>query len=165
MQGHGLSTEEKGIIVGMNHSEMSQYSIATKLGILCSTIEYDLKKFLDHGTIITYKAVRQHFKLTEQGRRELERILTQDRHIPLAFIIEKMSEKVCACTLRKEIKCIGFGNHVATKKPFLTDKQKADRLAFAKKYQAWSLLDWMNVIWIDESSFEVGKNSQQVKVW
>ena len=48
----------------------------------------------------------------------------------------------------------------------ITDKQKADRLAFAKNCQAWSLSNWMfNVIWTDDSSFEVGKNSRQVKVW
>ena len=76
-----------------------------------------------------------------------------------------MSEKVCVRTLRKEIKHIGFHNRVATKKPFLSDKHKADRLAFAKKYQAWEVLDWMNVIWTDEASFEIGRNSLQVKVW
>jgi len=69
-----------------------------------------------------------------------------------------MTEKVCAPILRKEIKRIGFHNYVATKKPFLTNKHKADRLAFAKKYQAWQLSNWMNVIWTNEASFEIGKN-------
>ena len=93
------------------------------------------------------------------------RILTQNRCIPLASIIEKMTEKVCPRTLRKEIKRIGFHSRVAAKKPFLSNKHKVDRLAFAKKYQAWQLSDWMNVIWTDEVSFEIGKNSLQVKVW
>ena len=76
-----------------------------------------------------------------------------------------MTKKVCVRMLRKEIKYIGFCNCVAAKKPFLSDKHKVDRLAFAKKYQAWEASDWMNVIWIDEASFEIGKNSRQVKVW
>ena len=75
-----------------------------------------------------------------------------------------MTKKVCVHTLRKEIKRIGFRNRIAAKKPFLSDKHKADRLAFAKKYQAWEVSDWMNVIWTYEASFEIGKNSQQVKV-
>lgn len=74
-------------------------------------------------------------KLTLRGRRELERILTQNRRMPLASIIEEMTEKVSVRTLRKEIKHIGFGNRIAAKKPYLGDKCKADRLAFAKKYQ------------------------------
>lgn len=165
MGGRRLSTEDKGIIVGMSLSGMSQRSIAAKLGKPRSTIEYVLKKFHNDGTVVTRKAIRRHCKLTDRGRRELGRILTQNRRIPLISIIEKMTEKVCVRTLRKEMKRIGFRNRVAAKKPFLNDKHKADRLAFAKKYQTWKVIDWMNVIWTDESSFEVGKNYRQVKVW
>ena len=141
MGGRHLSIEKKGVIVGMSHSGMSQRSIATELGIPRSTIEYVLKRYWNFGTVITHKVIRQRCKVTERGRRELGRILTQNKHIPLASIIEKMTEKVCARTLRKEIKCIGFHNSVATKKPFLSNKHKVVRLAFARKYQAWQLSD------------------------
>ena len=70
-----------------------------------------------------------------------------------------MTEKVCMRTLRKEIKRIGFCNRVVVKKSFLSHKHKGDRLAFAKKYQVWKVSNWMNVIWRDEASFEIGKNS------
>lgn len=165
MGGCRLSTEEKGVIVGMSRSGMSQRSIATELGMPRSTIEYVLKKFNDYGTVVTRKVVRRRCKLTHRGRRELVRILIQNRRIPLVSIIEKMTEKVCVRTLRKEIKRIGFRSCVAAKKPFLSHKHKADRLAFAKKHQSWNTLDWMHVIWTDEASFEIGKNSRQVKVW
>jgi hypothetical protein len=39
------------------------------------------------------------------------------------------------------------------------------RLAFAKKYQHWTARDWSNVIWTNESSFEMEKLLRQVKVW
>ena len=146
MGGRHLSIEKKGVIVGMSHSEMSQCSIATELGIPRSTIEYVLKRYRNFGTVVTRKVIRRRCKVTEQGRKELGCILTQNRRIPLAFIIEKMTEKVCTCTLRKEIKRIGFHIRVAAKKPFLSNKHKVDRLAFARKYQAWQLSDWMNVI-------------------
>ena len=165
MGGHHLSIEKKGIIVGMSHSGMSQRSIATELGIPRSTIKYVLKRYRNFGTVVTCKIIRRHCKVMERGRRELGRILTQNRRIPLASIIEKMTKKVCACTLMKEIKRIGFHSLVATKKPFLSNKHKVDKLAFARKYQAWQLSDWMNVIWTDEASFEIGKNSRQLKVW
>ena len=136
MGGRHLIIEEKGVIVGMSHSGMSQRSIATELGIPCSTIEYVLKRYRNFGTVVTHKVIRQCCKVTERGRRELGCILTKNRCIPLASIIEKMIEKVCARTLRKEIKHIGFHNRVAAKKPFLSNKHKVDRLAFARKYQA-----------------------------
>ena len=63
------------------------------------------------------------------------------------------------------MKSIGFCNRVAVKKPFLSQKHKADRLAFAKEHKHWTTSDWRNVIWTDETSFETGKRSRQVKVW
>ena len=144
---------------------MSQRSIATELDIPHSTIEYVLKRYRNFGTVVIRKVIHQRCKVTKRGRRELGCILTQNRRIPLASIIEKMTKKVCARTLRKEIKRIGFHSCVAAKKPFLSNKHKVDRLAFAKKYQAWQLSDWMNMIWTHEASFEIGKNSQQVKIW
>ena len=105
--------------------------------------------------MVTHEAIYQRLKLIERGRRELGRILTKNRRIltknrciltknrciPLASIIEKISEKVCSRSLRKKIKHLGFGNHVASKMPFLTEKLKANKLAFARKYQTWSLSD------------------------
>ena len=76
MGGRHLSIEKKGVIVGMNHSGMSQCSIATELGIPCSTIEYVLKRYRNFGTVVTRKVIRRCCKKTEGGRRELGRILT-----------------------------------------------------------------------------------------
>ena len=115
---------------------MSQCSIVVELGMPRSNIEYILKKFNDCRTAVTRKVVRRRCKLTDRGRRELGHILTHNRRIPLVSTIEKMTKKVCIHTLWKEIKRIGFCNCVAAKKSFLSDKYKADRLAFAKKYQA-----------------------------
>ena len=44
-------------------------------------------------------------------------------------------------------------------------KHKANRLAFARAYESWTFEDWCNIIWTDESSFEIGKNSRQIRVW
>ena len=41
----------------------------------------------------------------------------------------------------------------------------SQRLAFAQKYCGWTIKEWERVVWTDESTFEVGKNSRQVHVW
>ena len=103
MVGCHLSTKQKGVIVGMSRSRMSQHSIAAELGMPCSTIEYILKKFNDYGTMVTRKVVHRCCKLTDRGRRELGHILTQNRRIPLVSIIEKMTEKVCVRNYGKRL--------------------------------------------------------------
>ena len=99
MVGCHLNTKQIGVIVDISRSGMSQRSIAAKLDMPHSTIEYILKKFNDYGIVVTPKVVRRRCKLTDQGRRELRRILTHNRHIPLVSIIEKITEKVCMHTL------------------------------------------------------------------
>jgi hypothetical protein len=43
-----------------------------------------------------------------------------------------------------------------TKKPGLTDKMKAARLKFCQDHADWTLEDWKNVIWTDETSVVLG---------
>ena len=51
------------------------------------------------------------------------------------------------------------------KKPFINHVNQAKQLAFAQKHQNLTIEDWKNVLWTDESSFELGKNSRQIRVW
>ena len=68
-------------------------------------------------------------------------------------------------TIRTYIRRLGFGNQIARRKPYLTIDHRAKRLAFARKHRHWTEEDWKNVIWTDESSFELGKTSRQIRVW
>ena len=43
-----------------------------------------------------------------------------------------------------------------TRKSGLSIAQKAARLAFCKAHESWTLEDWKNVIWSDETSVVVG---------
>ena len=126
----------------MSHSGMLQCSIATQLDIPRSTIEYVLKRYRNFGTVVTRKVIHRRCKVTEQGRRELEHILTQNRRIPLASIVKKMTEKVCARTIRKEIKRIGFHSRVAAKKPFLSTSTR--------------LIDWHLLESIKLGNYQIG---------
>jgi hypothetical protein len=39
------------------------------------------------------------------------------------------------------------------------------QLDFARQYCGWCAVDWEHVCWMEESTFEIGKNSRQVHVW
>ena len=47
----------------------------------------------------------------------------------------------------------------------MTPRHIYQRLVFAQKYREWSAEDWERIIWTDESTFEIGKNLRQVRVW
>ena len=58
---------------------------------------------------------------------------------------------------------LGLPSRRAAKKPLLTMKMKAKRLQFARKYRSWTSEQWNEVMFSDESKFEI-VNSRSVTV-
>jgi transposase len=52
-----------------------------------------------------------------------------------------------------------------TRKPSLTKAMRAARLKFALSYAHWTLEDWKNVIWTDETSVILGHRRGSVRLW
>lgn len=50
-------------------------------------------------------------------------------------------------------------------KPGLTEAAKAKRLKFCLDHQHWTLEDWKNVIWTDETAVVLGHRRGAVRVW
>ena len=83
----------------------------------------------------------------------------------LAEVKDQLAPSISTCTVGRRAHELGFNNRVAVKKPFLSDTHKERRLRFAKEHESWTVDEWRNILWTDELSFEIGKNSRQVKVW
>jgi transposase len=60
---------------------------------------------------------------------------------------------VSESTVRRAFKESGFVARVKKKKPLLSVEHKKKRLAWAKKHNTWTIDDWKNVIWSDETGF------------
>ena len=58
-----------------------------------------------------------------------------------------------AQTVRNVLHRTGMAARVKPKKPLLTVKHRRQRLAFAYKYQHWTIDDWKRVIWSDECHY------------
>jgi hypothetical protein len=63
------------------------------------------------------------------------------------------------------LKAAGMNYVKPTKKPGLTDEMKAARLKFCRDHADWTLEDWKNVIWTDETSVVLGHRRGAVRVW
>lgn len=56
-------------------------------------------------------------------------------------------------TVRRAFKESGFVARVKRKKPLMTANHKKKRLAWAKNHNTWTIDQWKNVIWSDETGF------------
>ena len=62
------------------------------------------------------------------------------------------------CSINHLVKLFG---RVAVKKPFLSKINKTRRFNWCREKQAWSLVDWKRIIFLDESKIELHSKSRQ----
>ena len=73
--------------------------------------------------------------------------------------------KVSKATKLRRLKELGFKSRMAKRKPLLSKKQMKKRLVWKKKHQNWTVVQWREVIWSDESKFCVTFGDGKPRVW
>lgn len=71
------------------------------------------------------------------------------------FSEEILNKPISACTVRRRLLKVWLKGCKARKKPWLSLKNKMSRYKWALKYQSFTEEDWCNIVWSDESNFEV----------
>lgn len=68
-------------------------------------------------------------------------------------------------TALKKMKSVSFHPALKKKKPFLTKKHMKDRLRWAKEHRDWTVEDWKNVIFSDETKINMWESDGAVYTW
>ena len=158
--------EIRARIVGLSERRKKGVEIAAIVGVPVRTVQRLVKEFRENGTYKSKTCSKKYGKkLSDRDVRGIKRVLQANRRITLSDITNMCPTKVCRNTIRKALHDSGIHSRIAVKNPFLTPRHMSQRLAFAQKYCRWSAEEWEQVIWTDESTFEVGKNSRQIHVW
>ncbi|HYN44572.1 MAG TPA: IS630 family transposase [Candidatus Limnocylindrales bacterium] len=96
-------------------------------------------------------------KLSERDRRVIVSILRKSEIKTPERVRKEASAHhnidISESTVRRAFKESGFVARVKKKKPLLSVKHKKKRLAWAKKHNTWTIDDWKNIIWSDETGF------------
>jgi hypothetical protein len=104
-------------------------------------------------------------KLNERDRRPIVRYTNANRRATLSEISLNCAIKVSISTVRRALHDEGLNNRIARMKPHLLPRHIVNRRLFALEHLSWTMEEWKNVIWTDESTFELGENSRVVRVW
>lgn len=160
-----LSEGLRGQIIGMHKVGLTNVKISKTLGVPASTVSSTVLRFKKRGTLDVKTSCGRPRLLKERDVRAIVSHIKKDRRTTLSDIVHSSPVKVSRDTIRRTLRREGIFSRVAVVKPFLSDKHKAARLRFAKKYKNWTAAHWKRVVWTDESSFEVGKIYRTVRVW
>lgn len=75
------------------------------------------------------------------------------------------SKPISKETIRRTLRNHDFNGKISRRKPFISKVNRKKELEFAKKYVCHSSDFWKNVIWSDESKFNVFASDKKQIVW
>ena len=164
------TTQLRALIYSKYQEGMSPSEIATFVGYTTRTIQRLIKKYEERGHHNDAARTGRPHKLDERTLRHMKISLDGNRRQTLSEITltvnNALTSPVHPNTIRRALNNdLGMHARIAAKKPFLKAAHKAARLAWAKTYRRWGEEDWKHIIWTDEASVEIGKNSRVVWVW
>lgn len=73
--------------------------------------------------------------------------------------------RLSASTVWRVLRTAGFRKTKPTRKPGLTKKMRKERLDWCLRHQSWTLEDWKDVIWSDETSVVLLHRRGGYRVW
>jgi transposase len=145
---------ENQIIQHLNAGE-SHRKIAQIVGVGRSTVQRVANRMFPGRTI---EKNGRPPKLTERDKLYCVRQMTLGRKKTAVEVVRCLEQElgisVSVNTARNALKEKGLGSFVKPKKPYLSNKNVKDRLAWAKAHADWTPDDWKRVVWTDETKID-----------
>ncbi|CAF4672840.1 unnamed protein product [Rotaria magnacalcarata] len=153
-----VSTDQKKNIICLRDTGMFQDQISRQLNISCKCIRQTIRKFDKFRTACTKPGAGRKPKVTERKKRLIKLQQVRDDTLSLTDLARfartdlniTISQHTISCILR-DFNMISF---IAPKKPRITSAQRRTRLDWCYEHLSWSINDWSNVVFTDETRFE-----------
>ena len=159
-----LSSQDKGKILAYMEN-FNPIQIAKKMGRDPTTIRRFINKYQKTGSIENLPRPGRPPALNVVEKSALVNEVTKNRRAPLYKVINTLDLTCSLTTAKTTLYEAGIRSHVAAKKPFISERHAAARISWCEKYKEKPASYWNQVIFSDESSVEIGKQSRQIRVW
>ncbi len=104
-----------------------------------------------------------------RGQRRMGRLVRDDRKATVTQITTRynqgMQNTISEHTTRRTLKQMSYSSRRPHRVPLLSDKNRKRRIQFTQAHQNWTIEDWKNVAWSDESRFLLQHWDGRVRIW
>jgi transposase len=159
MKGVELTPRKKNVVVALSNEGLSSREIAIRVGFDQSTIVRLLQKYRQTGDVVRTRG-RDRKRLTIAAEdRYLIRLSLKNRRASSADLKRTWQEgsgvTSSARTVRRRLLTAGLPARRPRRKPLLSQAMRAARLKWAKQHSNWTAERWSQVIFSDESKFNL----------
>jgi predicted transcriptional regulator len=168
-QGKDIPEDLRRRIIACKNNGLSQQKIAEVMGCSQTTVS----RLLSSKKTLPAKRSGRPPIMTSKRRKKLTTALLKDKgsrrknleEVCKLFSKQNKGETVSRRTVQRALKKEGIRSCIPRRKPLISAANKVKRLVFAKKYKEWTVEDWKNVLWTDESTFCQFQKSGWGRVW
>lgn len=164
-----VSRDLRELIVRDHNQGLSLRKIAKKFNKSHSTVQYVLKRYRDLESLEDRRKTGRPRKLESHHRRCIIAQINENPQTSATSLASGIHRdygiKVHPETVRNVLRTAGFRGRTARRKPFISKVNKKKRLLFAKEFVNKPESFWKNVIFSDESKFNLFGADGRSKVW
>lgn len=154
-----LSIDARNAVVKAKQSGKTDREVAEQFGVSHTTVGRIYRKFLHSNSVERKPGSGRTRKSTEREDRAMIRVVKNDPRKTAVdvtrYAAEQLQLKLSSRTVRRRLCEANLFAHRPAKKPLISTKNRKARLSFARRFQRWSKSDWKNVLWSDESKFNL----------
>ncbi len=158
------------MVVGARRAYLSISKTADLLGFSHTTISRVYRELSEKDQISSERQLCERKCLVDiRGQRIIGRLVRDERKATVTQIttryIQGMQDTISECTTRRTLKQMGYSSRRPDRVPLLSAKNRKRRLQFAQAHQNWTIKDWKNVAWSDESRILLRHSDGRVRIW
>lgn len=167
-RGKPLCVQDRATILALHTEGYSIRVIAEKLKIKKSTVHLTLRRHEQTGSLEDRDRPGPSRVTSRSDDQRIKLISKRNRRLTAPEIAAEFNrgrrKAISVSTVQRRLREADLHGRIATKKPLLRRGNRHKRLQWAKEHANWTVDDWKNVLWSDESKFEVFGQRRRVFV-
>ncbi len=164
-----FSDFERGMVVDVRRTGLSISQTADLLGFSHTTISRVYRESSEKEKISSERQLWGGKCIVDvRGQRRMGRLVRADRSASVTQITTRynqvMQNTISEHTTRRTLKQMGSSSRRPHRVPLLSAKNRTRRIKFTQDHQNWTIEDWKNVAWSDESWFLLKHSDGRVRI-
>ena len=162
-----LPVTEVARIISLLEEGYSMRYVAQRVGVSVSVANRAWSRYQETGQYARRQGSGRHRVTTARQDREIVRRVLEQRTITARCVRSEVDglHRISEETIRRRLREAGLRSHPRAQVPRLTLGHRRARLQFARNHVNWTMRQWRNVYFSDESRFGLYGNDARIRTW